>query len=114
MWAPLFIAGFLPLLGLGLCLVTGWRQRSMGLALLAGVFILHLVTAVRHIAVAVGDEIAAGRFVSQQIGANVWTAPVVHVSFNYETACIDFVLLTAVVLLARRLAGTDHPLQRVV
>ena len=92
--------------GLAVCSIQGFRQRSLGLILLAVYFAYNLATA---IVVAVQkherDAEYVAHFVRQQIGPNAWTAPVLQQSVNVAAPFTQALLVLAAIFLARGMAG---------
>jgi hypothetical protein len=86
--------------GLLLCAIQGWRQRSLGHALLAVFFAYNLSVS---IVAAVRQHEYLREFVQQQTGPNTWTAPVVHV--NVAAPFTYGLLVLAAFFLSRRLAA---------
>jgi hypothetical protein len=87
-----------------ICFVEGWRQRSVGFALLGLYLAFELAT---RVVVAVRDHERdveyVRNFVPEQVGPNTWTAPVLQTSYEWSAPFLQALLLVAVVLLAQQL-----------
>lgn len=102
-WLPIA----LDVIGLLVCLVAGVRARSLGLLLFAVYFAYNLSVLVIGAIQYAREAAEASHFISQKLGPNLWTAPVVHVHYASADAARLFVqalLVLTAVLIARQLA----------
>ena len=101
-WIPNVLAS----VGLGICIAQGVRRHSLGLCLFAVYFAYSLANSVigavrQH----QQDAEYLRNFVQNQVGANTWTAPVLHQSYNLATPFTSALLVLVAILFARSLAA---------
>jgi hypothetical protein len=100
-WIPNMLAA----VGLAVCIIQGVRRHSAGLILFAIYFAYNLSLAIiAAIHQHREDAEYVRNFVRRQVGPNTWTAPVLHSSVNLAAPFTQALLLSAVILLSRRIA----------
>ncbi len=87
--------------GLVICLFKGIRKHSVGLLLLAPIFAWHVKTTVVPAFVVLQSAL-------QSLGVGTAAGPTIT-HFAYETPFVDLLLIAAILLLARQLAGSAVP-----
>jgi len=100
-WLPLLTS----LAALAVCAWQGSRKRSIGLVLLGAWFAYGVSMKIEGArAQARENRIILDRFVQRQVGPNMWTAPVLHMSLGVAAPFSDGLLLLAVMLVGRRIS----------
>ena len=83
----IYLPVILAVAGILAAMFFAWRTRQWSYLLVAGAFLGHGLSHLFGL-------LSAARFVQEQVGENLWTAPVVHVDIVVEAVFICVLLAT--------------------